>query len=73
MSSKYDGGSAFPIVQEGMNVNGGPGMTLRDYFAGQAMRAIINDDTSPTTAANWSYQYADAMLKGREVRDDLDK
>jgi len=62
MNSKHDGGSAFPIIQEGMNVDGGPGMSLRDYFAGLAMQAIIDDDTSPTTAANWSYQYADAML-----------
>ena len=70
MSSKYDGGSAFPIIQEGMNVNGGPGMSLRDYFAGVALNVLINDDTSPMTAANWSYQYADAMLKEREVGDD---
>ena len=32
-----DGGHAFPNITPDMNVDGGPGMTLRDYFAGQAL------------------------------------
>ncbi|MHC1600409.1 MAG: hypothetical protein ACXQS5_06295 [Candidatus Methanospirareceae archaeon] len=64
MNRKYDGGPAFPVVCDGdpCIILRSEGMSLRDYFAGLAMQAIIDDDTSPTTAANWSYQYADAML-----------
>lgn len=31
-----DGGHAFPNITPDMNVDGGPGMTLRDYFAAHA-------------------------------------
>ena len=39
--SKYDdGGPAFPVIQEGMlGVEGGPGMKLHDWFAGQIAAA----------------------------------
>ncbi|WP_230039980.1 hypothetical protein [Pseudosulfitobacter pseudonitzschiae] len=50
-----------------------PGMTLRDYFAGQALAHIIGnledwpDDKSEITAdADVSYMYADAMLAARK-------
>jgi len=47
-----------------------PGMTLRDYFAGQAL-ASFNNVTFVTTevtakmAAESAYRIADAMLKAR--------
>ena len=50
------------------------GMTLRDWFAGQAMAAIISkipfqefpEDWSPyKKAAIGAYDYADAMLEAR--------
>jgi len=43
-------------------------MTLRDYFAGQALRARWGDGTAmtPDDAANMAYQLADAMLHARE-------
>ena len=47
-------------------------MTLRDYFAGQAMQGLLacgeadNEHTSSVTAAA-SYRIADAMLAAREV------
>jgi hypothetical protein len=53
------------------------GMSLRDYFAGQALIGFINispkttetgDITKILTKA--SYQLADAMLEQREVQDD---
>ena len=66
------------------NTNGGPvfpceigttskGMTLRDYFAGQAISQIIavcaNDTTHGMTKADYfagrAYEIADAMLKAR--------
>lgn len=51
------------------------GMTLRDYFAAKAMEAMINGFfTSPSTSiipddvlSERAYDYADAMLKQREI------
>jgi hypothetical protein len=48
------------------------GMTLRDYFAAHAMQAILTrNDNRFTTTLEWvggkAYQYADAMMKAREV------
>lgn len=73
-----DSGPAFPIsIPEG---NGcGPyanlGMTLRDYFAGQALAGytsmeclvstIASGVVSLDTVANSCYAYADAMLAAR--------
>jgi len=51
---------AFPLHQEHNN----EGMTLRDYFAGQALIKMC-DHLPLIDAASWSYQYADAMLKER--------
>ena len=45
-----------------------PGMTLRDYFAGQALAGIASDpdvDMSIVERATWSYRMADAMLEAR--------
>jgi len=45
------------------------GMTLRDYFAAQAMNAYLDGKDAPTAfamIAARSYQMADAMLKARE-------
>ena len=66
-----------------MNNTGGPafphkssdairaGMTLRDYFAGQAMQAILTsykiEDCDDFVVANCAYQMADFMLKAREA------
>jgi hypothetical protein len=43
------------------------GMTLRDYFAGQCMQALLTrgDDTNRPAIAEWAYMMADAMLKER--------
>jgi hypothetical protein len=41
-------------------------MTLRDYFAGQAMVAYTDDNAmSENDVARFSYALADAMLKER--------
>lgn len=43
-----------------------PGMSLRDWFAGQALsNAYAHSETSPTDAAKWAYEVADAMLAVR--------
>jgi hypothetical protein len=48
-----------------------PGMTLRDWFAGLALPAIIarNSDAGEDGEAHDAYLYADAMLKAREIGD----
>ena len=67
---------AFPsfdyITQEGRE--NPKGMTLRDYFAAQAMQAFmsgwISRDIYPETdmvIAEHAYSMADAMLKAREA------
>lgn len=42
------------------------GMTLRDYFAGQALALMT--DLGPTEASHHAYRYADAMLYAREAK-----
>ena len=62
MSKPNDGGPAFPV---GLL----PGMSLRDYFAGQAMGGQLADpdgEIDPKLIAKWSYAYANAMLAERE-------
>lgn len=77
-----DGGPAFPsgvaVSPMGDVDYGDPGMSLLDYFAGQALAGILAGgfaDTIPhddvgggDQAAGFAYQYADAMLKARETR-----
>jgi hypothetical protein len=46
------------------------GMTLRDYFAGQAIIAYHADGTFSDSedVANWCYRIADAMLEARKTK-----
>jgi len=70
MSKKHnDGGPAFPVPMvapqgDYLNVSE-EGMTLRDWFAGQALASDWAGDYSPTGAAEQAYRYADAMLAER--------
>lgn len=62
------GGPAFP---DPGNTFGRNGMSLRDWFAGQALAAICGDDyarhsITPQQCAQWAYQFADAMLAERQ-------
>lgn len=43
---------------------------LRDHFAGLAMQAIISKHYHNNDASARAYEYADAMLKAREVGDE---
>lgn len=74
-----DGGPAFPCDVFDPDVRGPEqweGMTLRDYFAGQALpmlidllRAFRRDQTSYVDVdhcAKQAYAMADAMLKARQ-------
>ena len=76
-NTNTNGGPAFPIpLQPGevwQVMAPCDGMTLREYFAGQAISQIIatcaNDTTYGMTKADYfagrAYEIADAMLKAR--------
>ena len=75
MNTPYnDGGQAFPrpvsFSEEGGTHRGCLGMTLRDWFAGQAMTGFIAASTGRDILAKLDarmcYQMADAMLTVRE-------
>ena len=65
MTNTKDGGPAFG---HGTHKDGGdPGMSLRDYFAGQALVAFrCNEGVMIESLAENAYLVADAMLKARE-------
>lgn len=76
MSEAFDlpGGPAFPISIPGVGDNGCPGMSLRDWFAGQALVACIQKcvpqecDTGENMEqmfARKAFLVADAMLAAR--------
>lgn len=68
---REDGGPAFPTEPRGP-VYGDKydGMTLRDWFAGQALAGIIAhpnlEGWEPAITAKWAYEIADAMLEARK-------
>lgn len=61
--SKNDGGQAFPVPYV-------KGMSLRDYFAGQAIASLAKSgviaDYPSLHIAEICYRLADAMLEARE-------
>lgn len=63
------GGPAFPVSIPGCGDNGWCGMTLRDYFAAQALighcASVPGSHHHPENAAAECYAYADAMLRAR--------
>ena len=62
MSERDDGGAAFPDDVK-------DGMSLRDYFAGQAMMGFITrfGPVDIKVSAVRCYQVADAMLEARKL------
>ena len=70
------GGPAYPLVVEYMEYNES-GMTLRDYFAGQAVGEVIayfadkhpiRNEPAPVAFARKAYEIADAMIAAREPK-----
>jgi hypothetical protein len=67
------GGPAFPIqnAQFTEAYGGAPGMTLRDWFAGQALAGYVANteihDTNAPTMARDCYAIADAFLAERNL------
>jgi hypothetical protein len=80
MKEIYKNIPAFPTQELNSNYGTHPmqdGMTLRDYFAGQALsgilllgRGVVTDGSfrflTPEEAAEISYTNADAMMEARE-------
>ena len=72
MTDMKNGGPAFNSKWIGPDgcYRGDQGMTLRDWFAGQALAGIASISSegfslSPEDEAEWAYQRADAMLAAR--------
>ena len=72
MSTTKDGGPAFPVPDtyhpNGQIEYGATGMSLRDWFAGQALAALLSESGryDSTGAALDAYCFADAMISARE-------
>ena len=81
-----DGGAAFPLpllvmgqgsndglaeaIASALGAKGARGMTLRDYFAGQALAGLVaNTESRLQDDVEAAWEVADAMLAARE-RDD---
>lgn len=72
-ATRKDGGQAFPSeffeTEHGDRVQtfaGSPGMSLRDWFAGQALvTTAVHYRGDVTGAADRAYGYAEAMLAAR--------
>jgi hypothetical protein len=72
--------SAFPVIEDSFQRDGDatgieckdPGMTLRDYFAGQALIGLISakdgigEDLWMDTISKRAYKLADCMIAERE-------
>ena len=68
-----DGGPAFPVMwQDRGGMVAVPGMTLRDWFAGQALVGLLSGQYKEQSHHNLTeipaeaYLIADAMLEARE-------
>ena len=76
MSDSNDGGPAFPNERWRPFPGGGgyrddvPGMSLRDYFAGQALAGLLTEDgdAPPEEWAMAAYRLADAMIAARNEK-----
>jgi hypothetical protein len=78
MGEKYDGGPAFPRPSADHGSYGSceqDGMSLRDWFAGQAVGSVMHmcagdtllpGESIETSFARKAYAVADAMLAERE-------
>jgi hypothetical protein len=71
VSKRKDGGPAFPNMDDAEFESGSHspvlthgGMSLRDWFAGQALAGLSEEPLGINTA-KWAYELADAMLAER--------
>ena len=72
---RNDGGPAFPcMAPENIHPAATSGMSLRDWFAGQALAGLVANPTNhlrfnSEDDAEYVYKIADALLAERETRD----
>ena len=69
-----DGGPAFPIVLPEKFEQAESGMSLRDYFAAQALSSSLSDgihvdSEGMKVVAKAAYEMADAMIAERDRHD----
>ncbi len=74
-----DGGAAFPVTKEVRHIGssevhfGDPGMTLRDWFAGQAVAKMSGANfasfSTCDSIASVAYKIADAMIDEKRKRE----
>ena len=66
MTDRHDGGPAFPRNGQS-HLDTKDGMSLRDWFAGQALAGLttLDADCGPLGVARDAYAHADAMLMAR--------
>lgn len=68
-------GSHYPMSGDPSYLKHGGGMTLRDWFAGQALSGILMNYTTEKFGVSeldvgfCAYKYADAMLAARERKE----
>ena len=69
---KYDGGPAFPYTIQGINGEAQAcGMTLGDWFAGQALASMAHPEATgdATASAAFAWEVSDAMLAEKAKRE----
>lgn len=75
MTKLDDGGPAFPIPQQQftdgvtiVSAQGHDGMSLRDWFAGQALTGLLTrgPGVEMSSRCQQAYNYADAMIDFRK-------
>ena len=78
MAQKDDGGQAYPAAWGNPEQGGDyvPGMSLRDWFAGQALAGLLagspDADCGPMGYASDAYSMADAMIEKSKKGDTSD-
>jgi hypothetical protein len=69
-NTKNDGGPAFPQLEPNSAYFNATGMTLRDWFAGQALAGGLDRwlevQACDKEISGWAYEIADAMLEARK-------
>lgn len=72
MSKEQDGGPAFPSPMQddrdcyARSKSGYGGLSIRDWFAGQAIAGLALDTAPGAAVAEQAYTLADAMLEARK-------